>query len=102
MRKEARILDHIPNPTPQPDQVPSGRRSILNQDVTGAWQEQPVHHFQGGGLARATPTQEHQGFSGFDIETEVVQDVFLTDASRNLSEGHKRRPSPSSLLAKYS
>ena len=89
MRKEARILDHVPDPTPQPDQVPGGRRYTLDQDVTGAWQKQAIHHLQGGGLARATTTQEHQGFSGFDIETEIVQDIFLTDASRNLSEGNK-------------
>ena len=57
---------------------------------TRAWQEQAIHHFQGGGLARATTAQEYQGFSGFDIETEIVQDIFLTDAGRNLSEGDKR------------
>jgi hypothetical protein len=90
MRKEARILDHVPNPTPQPDQVPGGRGCTLDQDVTGAWQEQAIHHFQGGGLARPTATQEHQSFSGFDIETEIVEDIFPTDASRNLSEGDKR------------
>src|SRR5467141_1198390 len=90
MRKEARILDHVPDPTPQPDQIPGGRGYTLDQDITGAWQEQAIHHFQGGSLARATTTQEHQGFSSFDIETEIVENIFLTDASRNLSEGDKR------------
>ena len=90
MRKEARILDHVPDPTPQPDQVPGGRGCTLDQDGTGAWQEQAVHHFQGGGLARPAAAQEDQGFPGFDIEIEIVKDIFLTDANRNLSEGDKR------------
>ena len=89
MRKEARILDHVPDPTPQSDQIPGGRGYPLDQDITGTWQEQAIHHFQGGRLARPTPTQEHQSFSGFDIETEIVQNIFLTDAGRNLSEGDK-------------
>src|SRR6266852_1029048 len=71
MRKEARILDHVPDPTPEPDQIPGGRGYTLDQDITGAW-------------------QEHQGFSSFDIETEIVENIFLTDAGRNLSEGDKR------------
>src|SRR4029077_13759771 len=90
MRKEARILDHVPDPTPQPDQIPGGRGYPLDQDVAGTWQVQAIHHFQGGSLARPTSTQKHHSFSGFDIETEIVQNIFLTDASRNLLEGDKR------------
>src|SRR2546425_8402614 len=81
MRKEARILDHVPDPTPEPDQIPGGRGYTLDQDSAGAWQEQAIHHFQGGGLARAATTQEHEGLAGFDVETKIVQNIFLTDAS---------------------
>jgi hypothetical protein len=94
MRKETCILNHVPDPTPQPDQVPGGRGYTLDQDSTGTRQEQAIHHFQGGGLARAATTQEHQRLAGFDIETEIVQNIFLTDASRNLSEGDKRTHAP--------
>ena len=94
MRKEARILNHVSDSTPQPDQVPGGRGYPLDQDLAGARQEQAIHHFQGGGLAGPAPTQEHQGLAGFDIETEIVQNFFLTDASRHLSEGDKRTHAP--------
>ncbi len=103
MRKEACILNHVPGPTPQPDQVPGGRGYTLDQDSTGAWQDQAIHHFQGGGLARAATTQEHQGLAGFDVETEIVQDIFLTEASRNLSERDKRIHAPLiHMILKYS
>ena len=39
MRKEARILDDVPDPTPQPDQIPGGRGYLLDQDIAGTWQE---------------------------------------------------------------
>ena len=94
MRKEARILDDIPDPTSQSDQVPGSRGYAFDRDIAGAWQEQAIHHFQGGGLARAATAQEHQGFSGFDVETEIVQNIFLTDASRNVSKGDKRTHAP--------
>lgn len=81
MRKEARILDHVPNPPSQPDQIPGGRGDTLYRNITGAWQEQTIHDLQGGGFARSTTTQKHQGFSGFDIETEIVENIFLTDTS---------------------
>src|SRR2546427_596857 len=89
-RKVDRTRDLVPDPSPLPYQIPGGSGYTPDQDVTGAWQEHAIHHFQGGSLARATTTQEHQGFSSFDIETEIVKDTFLTDASRNLSEGNKR------------
>ena len=94
MRKEARILDHVTDPTPQPDQVPGGGGYTLDRDLAGARQEQAVHHFQGGGLARPATTQEHQSLAGLHIETEIVQNIFLTEASRNLSEGDKRTHAP--------
>ena len=94
MRKEARILNHVPDPTPQPDQVPGGRGHTLDRDFTGTRQEQAIHHFQGGGLARPATTQEHQGFSGFHIEAEIIKNIFLADASGNLSEGDKRTHAP--------
>ena len=92
MRKEACILDHVADSTPQPDQVPGGRGNTLDRDLAGAWQEQAIHHFQGGGLARPATTQEHQGLAGIHIETEIVQNSLSDRCEPKLDE---RRPEDS-------
>jgi len=81
MRKQACILNHVADSTPQLDQVPGGCGCTLDRDLAGTRQEQAIHHLQGGGLAGPTTPQEHQRLAGFDIETEIVQNIFLTDAS---------------------
>ena len=45
-----------------------------------------VHHFQRGGLAGPAPAEEHQRLAGFHIETEIVENDFLTEASRHFPE----------------
>src|SRR3982751_3684998 len=94
MRKETGVLNHITDSTPEFDEVPGGGGDTLDRHLAGAWQEQTIHHSQGSGLSRPAAPQQHQCLAGFDIEAEVVQNISLTEASRDLPERDQRTHAP--------
>ncbi len=72
VRKEADMLDHIPCRPPQFDRIEALDVGIIDQDSPLVRLHHAVHHPEHGGLAASGRTDQHEEFTGTDLQVEVV------------------------------
>ena len=73
MRKQADLLNHVADRSPQANRIPLARVPALHAHVAGVGQQQSIDELEDGGLAGAARADERDDFAGADGQREVVE-----------------------------
>src|ERR1700733_13425665 len=73
MRKQPRLLDHIPNPPPQLHQVALHNPPSSHPYLTRGGGHQPIHHTQQRSLTRPASPQQSRSRPRFQLKRDIAQ-----------------------------
>src|SRR5438093_13080947 len=95
MRKEADVLQHVPDATPQPDWLPLPRVAPLDQDDAVVLPQQTIDELQHRRLARTAAADKRKHIAGFDGQRKTVEDARSTGSRKgNVPEFDRRDGQP--------